>query len=179
MKKLLLILAILLLPVLGYSAEWYVSSLAGGGGDGTSGDPWTLAELLTKINDSTVANGDRCNVKADGTYAFGASSFLVTRDATALLPITIEGYTSSIGDGGVVDINAGAKQLGLDLGSYYIVKNINIYGAGAGAGLIICGNYQVWENIEAEVTSGSLPAIGCYNNNFINFINCKAKSPNS
>jgi hypothetical protein len=74
--------------------ERYVSSLAGGGGDGSSGSPWTWAEMLTN-----AAAGDRCNVKADGTYARTTSTDATTNSGTAAQPIIIRGYATTIGDG--------------------------------------------------------------------------------
>lgn len=72
--------------------EKYVSSLAGGGGDGSSGSPWTLAECT-----SNLAAGERGNVKDDGSYSSpGAFSNSGTRGQ----PLSLRGYTSTIGDGG-------------------------------------------------------------------------------
>jgi hypothetical protein len=70
--------------------ERYVTSGAGGGGSGTSGSPWTLAEAFT----NAVA-GDRVNIKSDAAYSRGASTIPA---GTALLPIIFRGYHTSIGD---------------------------------------------------------------------------------
>ncbi len=43
--------------------ERYVTSAAGGGGAGTEGDPWTLAEAF-----ANVVSEDRANIQSDGTY---------------------------------------------------------------------------------------------------------------
>jgi hypothetical protein len=42
----------------------HVSALASGGGDGSSGSPWTWAEMLTN-----AAENDRCLIRDDGTYS--------------------------------------------------------------------------------------------------------------
>jgi hypothetical protein len=48
-------------------ATYYVSSLAAGGGSGTSGSPYTLAEAV-----SNAAAGDTVRIKNDGTYSVGS-----------------------------------------------------------------------------------------------------------
>lgn len=67
--------------------ERYVSSAAGGGGDGSSGSPWTWAEML-----STAAAGDRCN--AYGTFSRTTSTDAFTNAGTAASPIIVRGCSS-------------------------------------------------------------------------------------
>lgn len=71
--------------------EKYVTDAAGGTGDGSEGDPWTLAEAL----DQAVA-GDRVNILSDSGYGLGAES--VTNAGTPSQLICFRGYNSSIGD---------------------------------------------------------------------------------
>lgn len=91
-------------------ATYYVSSTASGGGAGTEGDPFTLAECNSA--QGNVGAGDTAWVKADGTYTLAAN--LVLADGTAGNPVQLRAYTSAIGDGGVVT---------LESGSYYIETN--------------------------------------------------------
>lgn len=61
------------------------------GGDGSVGNPWTLAEAFT----NAVA-GDRVNVKA-GAYACNNNG--PTNSGSSTSPIIFRGYSSTIGDG--------------------------------------------------------------------------------
>lgn len=71
--------------------ERYVTSAASGGGNGTSGSPWTLSEAVTN-----AASGDRINIQSDGAYSI---SNRILNDATnQTSPICYRGYNSTIGD---------------------------------------------------------------------------------
>ncbi len=69
----------------------YVSSLAGGGGDGSQGTPWTLAEAI-----ANAAGGDRVNVLDSGVYTLAGS--ITFPNGTNENPIQWRGYLSAIGD---------------------------------------------------------------------------------
>ncbi|MFH0805959.1 MAG: hypothetical protein V1901_03740 [Patescibacteria group bacterium] len=79
--------------------NWYVSSLAGGGGSGSEVSPWTLSESITNINNSTVLAGDIVWVKADGVY-YMTSTYTISVSGTTNLLKIFAGYTSTIGDNG-------------------------------------------------------------------------------
>jgi hypothetical protein len=74
--------------------ERYVTSAAGGGGDGTVGSPWTLAEAA-----AAAVAGDRINVKADAAYTVGATLAPANSGDVTNGPIIWRGYTTNIGDG--------------------------------------------------------------------------------
>jgi hypothetical protein len=73
--------------------ERYVSALAAGGGDGTVGTPWTLAEAAA----AAVAS-DRVNIKADGIYTL-AADFVPSNGGTTAAGIFWRGYKTTITDG--------------------------------------------------------------------------------
>lgn len=71
--------------------ERYVTDAAVGTGDGTSGDPWTLAQALTNAD-----AGDRVNIQSDSGYSLAADT--VSNPGNAAQAIVFRGYNSSIGD---------------------------------------------------------------------------------
>lgn len=79
--------------------EKYVTSAAAGGGDGSSGSPWTLAESINGVGASggiAATAGDRVNVQSDAGYTLGLVTQLNVGTGTA--PIIWRGYNSTIGD---------------------------------------------------------------------------------
>ncbi len=92
--------------------ERYVSALAGGGGDGSVGNPWTWDEARV-----ACIPGTRVNVKADGTYSLLANEGTSTLHYMALYlgrpdaPICWRGYGTTPGDGVRVNINMGGVAL--------------------------------------------------------------------
>lgn len=81
----------------------YVTAAATGGGDGSSGSPWTIYEAF-----STATSGDIVNVQDDSTYTLTAS-LSPTNSGSFDSPIRYRGYSSVIGDGGVPTINGGGS----------------------------------------------------------------------
>lgn len=71
--------------------ERYVTSAAAGGGDGSSGTPWTLAEAF-----ANATAGDRVNIQSDSGYSIGATT--ITNAGTTAQFVVYRGYNSTIGD---------------------------------------------------------------------------------
>lgn len=71
--------------------ERYVTQAAAGGGAGTSGDPWTLAEGF-----ANAVAADSVNILSDGAYSLGATTIAAAGTASSL--IRFRGYNSTIGD---------------------------------------------------------------------------------
>jgi hypothetical protein len=79
--------------------EKYVSSLAGGSGNGNSeGTAYSYGQMITLISGGTTA-GWRFNIKADGTYNRSADDNLSPYNGTNTNPICWRGYKTTIGDG--------------------------------------------------------------------------------
>lgn len=83
--------------------EKYVSSLAGGSGDGLSpGAAFTFSQMVSEIQSGsgTGGRGKRYNIKADGTYTRTTYDSLGgSVSGTNQLPIALRGYKTTPGDG--------------------------------------------------------------------------------
>lgn len=154
-------------------AEKYVTSDAGGGGDGSSGSPWTLSEAFV-----SGRAGDRINVKA-GTYTRTATD---TPDAlfvgTAEKPIVVRGYSSSIGDlkrqgrsseNGELDTTNfptiaynDTFYLNASFNNYIIYESLRITGTRAGRLCTLSGSRSVARNLYVENNSTDAAAVGLY-----------------
>lgn len=93
-------------------ATYYTSSAASGGGDGSSGDPFTLAECDTSAGN--VSAGDLVWVKGDGAYTLAAD--LTLADGAVGTPTRFATYTTTPGDGGSASVGLGDYTL--TLGAY-------------------------------------------------------------
>jgi hypothetical protein len=131
--------------------EKYVSALAAGGGDGSSGNPWTWAEMVTDFG--TSAAGTRYNIKADGTYSRTTTAdALATASGSATSPKILRGYSSVIGDGYQGRTNSNGPLVTTNMpvityttgsltasANFVIIEALNISGARNGATLILSG----------------------------------------
>jgi len=151
--------------------ERYVTAAAGGGGTGTSGDPWTLTEAF-----ANAVAGDRVNVKADSTYTLSADLNPAASGGVES-PIWYRGYSSSIGDGyqgrtndtGDLDVS---NMPVIDCGASYkigdvaapkdqlIFETINFTGAGDNYYILrLDGNYNLVTRCKFTATGNSGAAV--------------------
>jgi hypothetical protein len=77
--------------------ERYVSSLAGGSGNGTSeASPYTFAQMLALIGSATSQASVRFNIKADGNYArSGGDAFDSGSGGAITGPCVMRGYKTT------------------------------------------------------------------------------------
>ena len=79
--------------------EKYVSSLAGGSGDGNSaGSAYTFGQMVSEVVSLSGA-GKRYNIKADGTYVRTSGDNMDVSPASSANPTVLRGYKTTPGDG--------------------------------------------------------------------------------
>lgn len=122
----------------------YVTADAAGGGDGSSGSPWTITEAI-----ASVAAGQRVNVAA-GSYPNMAADYAFATAGTATAPIWWRGYKTTIGD---LDSAGGSRVAGTDLPLWNADTTTDQ--------IVISGAHQIFSNI--AITSICTDAGGAVN----------------
>lgn len=141
--------------------ERYVTSTAGGGGDGSSGSPWTLLEAA-----AAAVAGDRVNIQA-GVYTLTAS-FSPSNDGTQSDPIVWCGYTTVPGDAvspvSTLDINGASLHVIDCLRSYHRFENLTVTGnAGVGGsifGMSLAGGVNLAFRCRVTATNRGVSIVG-------------------
>lgn len=159
--------------------ERYVTADAAGGGDGSNGNPWTLAEAF-----ATAVAGDRVNIKK-GSYSLAANPTISTAGSVGS-PLVFRGYSSTIGDlesvgrtngnGPLIvtdfpEIDCGGYRLVLS-GARQLIQNLHIYGTGGdrqvdfgaqGSAMIACKvvDTNTGANANAMNVNSGARLIGC------------------
>jgi hypothetical protein len=141
--------------------ERYVSPSASGGGDGSVGSPWTLAEAAA----SAVA-GDRVNLKA-GIYPL-AATFSPANDGARDNPIVWRAYASTPGDAvtpvAILDASASGVRA-LDCARAYhrfelITASGNVGGGPAAWGFWCAGDHNILWRCRAHTTQKGINLLG-------------------
>ena len=146
-------------------AEYYVSSLAGGGGSGSEISPWTLAEAVAAINAGSPWNdGDTLYIKNDGKYT--TSGITITNPGTTDAYSKIIGYTSIITDGGIPEIerSGGTGVLFQVTVDFWKIYNLELDGQDIGSYNLYIGAANIAKNIKCHNAGG----IGIRGGNLIN-----------
>jgi hypothetical protein len=154
-------------------APYYVTHDAGGGGIGTEGDPFTLAEAC-----DAVAAGETVYVKASGAYNVqdGAtgSVFNPSTAGTITTPVLWQGYKTTINDGGIVEIDADTNNLDYGLRAsansihYQVFKNFEFWGANNEGASSAASDYWVYKNCSSHNNGGG----GFSGDNYNKYENC-------
>lgn len=153
--------------------EWYVTQGAIGGGDGSVGSPWTYAEAILAINNSTVSNQDRVNIKDDGVVYDIAEHTITRSGAGGDNIVTIEGYSTNPGDGGRPTLRRSGGTGVLcqwSTAEWFHYKNLIIDGNNSGTDNITPDRYTSFY----RVTSHNAGRYGFFCEQRVNFINCVA-----
>lgn len=152
-------------------ANYYCSSLAGGGGTGTILLPFTLQEGMTFSNGGGWVDGDTLWLKADGLYTVAAYNLNFTNVGSATKLSKIRGYSAVIGDDGRAQIKktGGAGTSVMTTPNYWNVENVEFNGNSAYSGYS-AARYGIGKNLVAiNCTTTGLDA----NINESTFINCR------
>lgn len=138
-------------------SEYYVDPQSGNDttGDGTSGTPWkTVQKALDTITRNST-DGDRINVKATTADTLGAALSRATYGTpTAAASLTIQGYTSTAGDGGIGVIDGAATYSICTSWSYTHFVDMKLGNCGSANVLNSFGTNSSAVNCEIHTTSG-------------------------
>ena len=142
---------------------YYVESGHGGTDAGTITNPWLLIQSAA----SAVAAGDTVNVKATATYV---ENVTISTFGSAAAPITWIGYTTTIGDEGVVTIDpSSAGTCVTGSGEHYQVwRNFRFTGASAHGYLDPAADNSTFYNCEFDNNGDD----GFQNDNNSGFLRC-------
>jgi len=153
-------------------ADWFVSSLAGGGGIGSEVDPWTFAEGNTAWGDGTIGNTDTLWLKADGTYTTADTTW--TANGSLDGKKVLSGYTAAIGDGGKATIQrSGGAGVLIAISSLYVeIQNLVINGQDGGTANLTANSGVFVKNVESH--NAGTDGLSIVSNTYFAFFNCYA-----
>lgn len=137
-------------------SNYYVDPGAGNDttGDGAIGTPWKTVQHALDTITRNATDGDRINVKAGTADTLGAALSLATYGTPGLVtPLTIQGYTSVAGDGGIGEINGAGSYGIISTTAVVMFADMKLGNCGSTAVLVI-GNYSQVHNCEIHTSSG-------------------------
>jgi hypothetical protein len=119
----------------------YVTDAAAGGGDGSIGSPWTLAEAITN-----AVGGDLVNIQSDGSYDNTTTDRTFATAGTTGGVIWWRGYNATVGDLANVASTTDYPAITFTTGRFNVTgafqwfSNLNISGAqvSATSGQVMC-----------------------------------------
>lgn len=140
--------------------ERYVTSAAAGGGDGSSGSPWTLEEAF-----SNAAAGDRVNIQKQTSpgYELTSPGNAATPAGTQSAPIVWRGYNSTIGDLDSVGRDTPAN------GSALITTDMPLITISS---TLVPASYNIFMNINFECSLGD-QAVEDTASDFVTLYQCR------
>jgi hypothetical protein len=148
-------------------SDYYVDGAVGNDSNaGTSEGAGNAWATIGKAIIAPIAPGDRLFIKASASYA--EDNDFSTTSGTATSPIVLEGYTTTVGDGGRATIPGNGGSRTLRTGAFYSVRNLVVTkdnSGGSSAGILLEGT-SIAENCEVDGLStsgrGFENAVGTY-----------------
>jgi len=148
-------------------ATIHVKAAATGGGNGSSGFPYTLQEAF-----DNVAAGDEIRVWADSTYSVGAQIDIDTTAGTAALPIVVNGANAS----GTVDGTRPVLQASAAIGrilyidalaDYYRINSLDFDGNSNATAIVDTSNVATAGVTFHRCKLHGATGYGLYSNGFV------------
>jgi len=131
-------------------------SIAGNSGAGTIGDPYGDVQYAFDTMTRDATNGDRVNILAGTDEVLGAAiDFTTYGIPTSAAPLTIQGYTSVAGDGGIGGISGAATYtiFASDAFDRLNLVNLHLHNCGSAA-IVHIDNNCTMLGCEIDNTSG-------------------------
>jgi hypothetical protein len=129
-------------------------------GTGTSGDQYSDVQWAYDSVTQDATNGDQFNVKAGTAEILAAAALSLTTygTPTASAPHTLRGYTSSVNDGGIGEIDGnGFATYGSAVGDTHVI-DMHCHSAGGASYVLVMsgsvGTSSLVENVEVDNNTG-------------------------
>ena len=138
-------------------SETYVDpSIAANSGTGTIGDPYGDLQYALDTMTRDATNGDRINIKSGTAEVLtGTLDFTSYGGTSRTARLTLEGYDSTAGDGGIGEINGNNGNFSITPtgNTNHAYKNLRCFNTGT-AVVMNLDNYGSMENCEVSQSTG-------------------------